>query len=178
MDPGASRGRVPAPVCVHSSSPPRRPQGQGPALLSLRRSRLGNTLRTPYTHSSALSGTAVGETPPEEEKKKNACIVSSSFLHCCVSDILAIILCTVPGAQQGGFCSSASALSCVLVCSWIPLWPSASPGHAAPPVQPSSELGRLGLKIHSDFTSGVIQAQLDSLDLFIHHSTEAMLCYQ
>lgn len=70
VDLDASRERVPAQVCVHSSLPPRRPQGQGPALLSLRRSRLGNTRHTPYTHSSALSGTAVGETPPEEKKKE------------------------------------------------------------------------------------------------------------
>lgn len=81
--------RVPAQVCVRSSLPPRRPQGQGPALLALRRSRLGNTLHTPYTHSSTLAGTAVGETPPEEKKERRLhrlfkCIKPARLVLCTV----------------------------------------------------------------------------------------------
>ena len=57
---------LPVQACVHSSLTPPAPQGQWPALLSLRRSTLGNTLHTPHTLSSALSGKALGEILPEE----------------------------------------------------------------------------------------------------------------
>lgn len=56
----------PVQVCDHNSLPPPKRLGGRAALLFLRKNTLGNTPHTPYTHSSALSGTAVGETPPEK----------------------------------------------------------------------------------------------------------------
>lgn len=73
-------------VCVHSSLPPLWPLGQWPALLSPMRSRLGNTLRTPHTHSSALSGTAVGGTLPEENIFL-LCSCTILYFTCYLSDI-------------------------------------------------------------------------------------------
>lgn len=55
---------LPVQVCDRNSLPPPKLLGGRAALLSLRRNMLENTPRTPCTHSSALSGTAVGETPP------------------------------------------------------------------------------------------------------------------
>lgn len=55
---------LPVQVCDHNSLPPPKLLGGRAALLSLRRNTLENKPRTPCTHSSALSGTAVGETPP------------------------------------------------------------------------------------------------------------------
>lgn len=49
----------------NSLLPPKLP-GRRAALLSLRRNMLENRPQTPCRHSSALSGTAVGETPPGE----------------------------------------------------------------------------------------------------------------
>ena len=63
-----------------------------------------------------------------------------AIVYISMSSILLSLSCIIPVTLQEGFCSSASALSCVLVCSWTLRWPSASPQHAAPPVQPNSEL--------------------------------------
>lgn len=67
----------------------------------------------------------------------------------------------IPAAQQAGLCSSASALSCVLPCSWRLQWPSVSPERAAPPAQPNSELGCLSYTV-SDSGNTLRKASLQS----------------
>lgn len=130
---------LPVPVCDHSSLPPPWHRGGRAALLSPKRNTLENTPHTLYTRSSAPPGTAVGETPPGE---RGHSLIFHHVTYFCAS----VTATFSPVAAPDGFCSSASVLSCVQVCSWTNQWPSASLDHATPPATPNSWLCCLEIK--------------------------------